>query len=110
KLPYPAEQGGVLDRLQQERLVDLVGGNYDIRGLCALLLAKRLQDFQDISRKDPRVVVYTGNSKLDTKLDQPGTKGYAVGFQGLVRFIMAQLPQNEVIQDALRKEVKLVPE
>ncbi len=110
KLPYPAEQAGVLDRLQQERLVDSVGGNYAIRRLGALLLAKRLQDFPDISRKAPRVVVYTGSSKLDTKLDQPGTKGYAVGFQGLVRFIMAQLPQNEIIQDALRKEVKLVPE
>ena len=33
-----------------------------------------------------------------------------MGFQGLVRFVMAQLPQNEVIEDALRKEVKLVPE
>ena len=110
KLPYPTEQAGVLDRLQQERLVDRVAGGFSIRRLGALLLAKRLQDFPDISRKAPRVVVYTGSSKLDTKLDQLSTNGYAVGFQGLVRFIMAQLPQNEVIQDALRKEVKLVPE
>ncbi|MBI4025154.1 MAG: MloB, partial [Verrucomicrobia bacterium] len=110
KLPYPAEQAGVLDRLQQERLVDLVGSNYAIRRLGALLLAKRLQDFPDISRKAPRVVVYNDTSKLDTKLDQPGIKGYAVGFRELVHFIMSQLPQNEVIEDALRKEVKLVPE
>jgi predicted HTH transcriptional regulator len=110
KLPYPTEQKGVLDRLQQERLVDVEDGRYAIRRLGALLLARRLQDFADISRKAPRVVVYTGASKLDTKLDQLGTKGYAVGFQGLVRFVMSQLPQNEVIQDALRKEVKLVPE
>ena len=54
--------------------------------------------------------VYTGNSKLETRIDQVGTKGHAVGFQGLVRFIMGQLPQNEVIEDALRKQVKLVPE
>jgi len=110
KLPYPADQAGVLDRLQQERLVDLVAGNYAIRRLGALLLAKRLQDFPDISRKAPRVVVYNGTSKLDTKLDQPGIKGYAVGFRELVHFIMSQLSQNEVIEDALRKEVKLVPE
>jgi ATP-dependent DNA helicase RecG len=37
-------------------------------------------------------------------------KGYAVGFRGLISFITAQLPQNEVIHDALRREVKLVPE
>ncbi len=110
KMPYPAEQKGVIDRLQQERLIDLQGASYFIRRLGALLLARRLQDFPGISRKAPRVVAYTGTSKLDTKLDQPGTKGYAVGFQGLVRFVMSQLPQNEVIQDALRKEVKLVPE
>lgn len=110
KLPYPAEQPGVLDRLQQERLVDLVAGSYSIRRLGALLLAKKLQDFPDVSRKVARVVVYAASSKLDTKLDHAATKGYAVGFQELVRFIMAQLPQNEVIQDALRNEVKLVPE
>ncbi len=110
KLPYPEEQSGVLDRLQQERLVDLEAGGYAIRGLGALLLAKSFRDFPDIARKTPRVVVYTGDSKLETKLDQLGTKGYAVGFQGLVRFVMSQLPQNEVIQDALRKEEKLVPE
>jgi predicted HTH transcriptional regulator len=54
--------------------------------------------------------VYSGTSKLETKIDQIEVKGYAVGFQALVHFIMGQLPQNEVVQDALRREVKLVPE
>ncbi len=110
KLPYPIQQQGVLDRLVYERLVELEDGSYTIRRIGAILLAKRLQDFPDISRKAPRVVVYSGNSKLNTKLDQPGIKGFAAGFQGLVRFIMGQLPQNEIIEDALRKESKLVPE
>jgi ATP-dependent DNA helicase RecG len=109
KLPYPTNQKNVLDRLVQERLVDNEDDNYAIRRIGALLLAKQLKDFPDIARKAPRVVVYIGTSKLDTKLDQPGTKGYAVGFPGLVRFIMQQLPQNEVIEDALRKQHKLVP-
>jgi predicted HTH transcriptional regulator len=110
KLPYPTDRSGVMDRLTRERMVDELDGAYAIRRLGALLLAKRLEDFPDLARKAPRVVVYTGTSKLETKLDQVGGKGYAVGFQGLVRFVMAQLPQNEVIEDALRKEVKLVPE
>lgn len=110
KLPYPTERAGVIDRLVRERLVDDAGGTYTIRRLGALLLARRLEDFADVSRKAPRVIVYSGPSKLETKLDQTGTRGYAVGFQGLVRFAMTQLPQNEVIEDALRKEVKLVPE
>jgi len=110
KMPYPTERAGVVERLEKERLVDQTGGTYSIRRIGALLLAKRLEDFPDLARKAPRVVVYTGISKLETRLDQVGVKGYAVGFQGLVRFIMAQLPQNEIIKDALRSEIKLVPE
>ncbi len=109
-LPLPAQQAGVIDRLAGERLIDEVSGQYSIRRLGALLLARRLFDFPDVARKPPRVVVYSGQSKLETRLDQTGIKGYAVGFQGLVQFVMGQLPQNEVIEDALRKEVKLVPE
>src|SRR5581483_6716715 len=110
KLPYPTDRRGVIERLLQERLIDNLPGGYAIRRLGALLLAKRLDDFWDVSRKAARVVVYSGTSKLETKLDQVGVKGYAAGFQGLVRFVMTQLPQNEVIEDAIRKEVKLIPE
>jgi ATP-dependent DNA helicase RecG len=112
KLPYPTDRQGVIDRLRHERLVDLESAHetFGIRRLGVLLLAKRLDEFPDLTRKAPRVVVYTGTSKLDTRMDRTGTKGYAVGFQGLVRFVMSQLPQNEIIEDALRKEVKLVPE
>lgn len=110
KLPYPTDRAGVIDRLISERLIHDLGGNYSIHRLGALLLARKLDDFEDIARKAPRVVVYTGTSKLETRLDRTGARGYAVGFQGLVRFVMDQLPQNEVIEDALRKEVKLVPE
>ena len=110
KLPYPSDRAGVLDRLVQERLIDSEAGTYSIRRIGALLLCKNLGDFGDLFRKAPRVVVYNGTSKLDTKLDQGGAKGFAVGFRGLVGFVMEQLPQNEVIENALRKEVKLVPE
>ena len=110
KLPYPNGRIGVLERLIQERLVDYAAGAFAIRRLGALLLAKRLNDFPDIFRKAARVVVYTGTSKLETKLEHTGTEGYAVGFSRLVQFIMAQLPQNEVIKQALRREEKMFPE
>lgn len=65
KLPYPTDRGGVIDRLLRERLIDETGGVYAIRRIGALLLAKRLDDFPDLARKAPRVVVYTGISKDD---------------------------------------------
>lgn len=109
KLPYPSDRGGVLGRLQTERLIDRIGSGWSIRRLGGLLLAKKLDAFPDLSRKAARVVVYSGAGKTETRLDQTGARGYAVGFQGLVDFVMAQLPQNEVIENALRKQVKLLP-
>lgn len=89
KRPYPTDRSGVIDRLLQDKLIDEADGGYAIRRIGALLLAKQLDDFPDLARKAPRVVVYTGVSKLETKLDQTVGRGYAVGFQGLVRFVMA---------------------
>lgn len=109
RLPYPSDRAGVLDRLHTERLIDKVEGGWSIRRLGGLLLAKKLDSFPDLSRKAARVIVYSGIGKTETRLDQTGTRGYAVGFQGLVDFVMGQLPQNEIIENALRKQVKLLP-
>jgi ATP-dependent DNA helicase RecG len=110
-LEYPSTVTEVLARLQQDRFIDSHRGEkYSIRRIGALLLAQRMDQFPELARKAPRVVVYHGDSKLQTKLDRVGVKGYAVGFQGLVGFVMAQLPQNEVIKGALRTNVKLVPD
>lgn len=109
-LPYPSDRTGVLSRLSQERLIDETSNGYSIRRLGAILLAKSISDFSDISRKAPRVIVYSGISKTETKLDHQSDKGYAVGFKELIQFIMGQLPQKEIIENALRKEVKLAPE
>jgi ATP-dependent DNA helicase RecG len=110
KQPYPTDRGGVLTRLVEHRLIDQLDGQYSIRRIGGLLIAKRLDEFPDIARKVPRVVVYSSNSKMETRIDQIGQRGYAAGFQGLVTFVMQQMPQNEIIENALRKKVKLLPE
>lgn len=109
-LPYPTEQQGVIAKLISERLIDKTSTGYSILNIGALLLAKNLHHFTEVSRKATRVVVYDGDSKMETKSDISDEKGYAVGFQGLVGYVMSQLPQNEIIEDAIRKDVKLVPE
>jgi len=82
---------------------------YSVRRITALLLTKDFQHFPDVARKAPRVVVYEGTTKLKTRLDLTMSRGYAVGFAELVDFVMSHLPQNEVIEGALRKKVKLAP-
>ena len=109
-IPYPSARGGVIDRFESERLITKEGEDWSITCLGAVLFAKKLEDFEMLQRKAPRVIVYRGSGKLETQLDQFGTKGYAVGFEGLVAFINGLLPSNEVIEDALRREVKMFPE
>jgi len=110
KQSYPTTQAAVLDRLVRERLIDEEDNSYLIRRIGGILLAKKLDRFPDLARKAARVVVYNGTSKLDTRIDQTGNRGYAVGFRGLHEFVMGQLPQNEIIENALRKQVKLLPD
>lgn len=109
-LPYPTDQTGVLARLLDERLIERSASGFHILNIGAVLLAKSLRSFPGISRKAARVIVYAGESKMQTLSDQTGEKGYAVGFTGLVQYVMGKLPQNEVIEGAIRKEIKLVPE
>jgi ATP-dependent DNA helicase RecG len=110
RLPYPPRREAVIDRLVRDRILGPRPQGYRITNLGALLFAKRLEDFASVRRKAPRVVVYDGPGKTRTKRDKPGMKGYAVGFPGLIQFVMSQIPSNEVISQALRKEVPMFPE
>jgi ATP-dependent DNA helicase RecG len=110
QLPYPSDRVGVLQRLEREKLIVRQNDRWTITNLGAMTFAKRLDEFERLVRKAPRVIVYEGVNKLKTRSDKPGTKGYAVGFQGLVEFINGIIPSNEVIEQALRKQVKMFPE
>lgn len=110
ELPYPTNREGVLSKLASEGLIIKTRNGYDITNLGAILFAKNLNEFPKLSRKSVRVIVYEGKNKLKTIREQIGVRGYAVGFRGLVSWINSQLPVNEVIGEALRKEVRMYPE
>lgn len=74
------------------------------------VLAKRLDAFPlELARKAPRVVIYDGLSKGQTREERTGQRGYAVGFSGLVNFVHSAAPQNRFIEQAVREEVKMFP-
>ena len=108
--PFPTTTGAIVDRLVREGLLLSHGDRCSVLRLGGILLARNLDDFPDLRRKRPRIVVYRGSSKLETTLDHISNKGYAVGFRDLVHFVMSHLPQNEVIESAIRQEAKLLPE
>ncbi len=57
-----------------------------------------------------RVVTYRGKGRIEAVREQEGDRGYASGFEGLIGFVNALLPSNEVIERALRKTVPMYPE
>lgn len=107
---YPEQRKTVLERFADEGLIIKSDDGYHITNLGAILFAKDLQNFESVKDKAPRVTVYDGKSKLKTKSDTFGRKGYVTGFEGLLDYIHSRLPSNEVIGKAFREEVKMFPE
>jgi predicted HTH transcriptional regulator len=107
----PDNKQGILERLADEKLIIIKPSHYyDITNLGAILFAKKLSKFERLGRKAIRVIIYKGKGRLFTQREQLFDKGYAISFEEIIKFINDQLPQNEEIGQALRKEIKMYPE
>lgn len=109
KFPLPDNRKGIIDRMLQDKVLQKTEDGFNITNLGALLFAKEIDVFDNIARKAMRVIIYDGKNRIKTKKEQTGKKGYAVGFEGIIKYIADQLPSNEIIDKALRKEVTLYP-
>lgn len=85
-------------------------GKYIITNLGALLLARRLKYFHTVEYKAVRVIKYDGNDVTCPATEQIGGKGYIVGFEGLIKFIIDLLPSHEIIENAIRRRICDYPE
>lgn len=111
KLPLPDNKVGILGRLEVDKLIKKeVSGHWSITNFGAILFAKKLEDFPTLKRKAIRVIVYKGQSRIETQKEQSGNKGYAAGFKGLIEFLINLIPANEIIEKSFRKDVPMYPE
>jgi len=108
-VPFPDSKAAIIDKLAEEKLIVKRQSCYDITNLGAILFATNLNAFEMLSRKAVRVIFYKGNDRINAIKEQPGGKGYAVGFEGLVDYISSNLPVNEEIGKALRKDIPIYP-
>lgn len=108
RIPQPTTQKKIIEKLIDEKLVVRSNGHFNITNLGALLFAKNLQDF-GLERKAPRVMKYKGIGKIEIEKNDLGSKGYAVGFRGLIGYVRGLLPSNEVIGKAIRREIEMYP-
>lgn len=111
KSPLPETRDGILTALYADEMIAPGrSGKWNITNLGGVLFAKKLSDFRSLKRKAVRVIQYKGESRVETVREQEGAKGYACGFEGLIGFVVNLLPSNEVIGQALRREVPMFPE
>lgn len=110
-IPLPDNSNGILEYLAEEDfIVKNENGKWGITNLGAVLFAKNINDFKNIKRKNIRVIQYDGKNKLNTLREDTGNKGYAVIFESIIKYINTIIPKNEIIGEALRKEVSMYPE
>lgn len=109
-ITLPSNQDGILHYvLEDEIVIKQDNGLYTITNLGAILFAKKIVDFPTVARKAIRVVQYEDDTKLKILKEYNGTKGYAVGFEGLMGFLEALLPSEEVITETVRKTITKYP-
>jgi len=109
KLPYPSTRNAVIEKLLSEKFVVKDKPHFHITNSGAILLAKNLDDFDSLSRKTVRVIVYEDKNRIKTKKDKTISRGYAVGFEELLNYILDQLPSTEETDKAIRKNIIMFP-
>ena len=110
-LPLPENRDGILAALAGDKLISpCEAGGWNITNLGAVLFAKRLDDFPTLGRKALRVIRYQGAGRIQQAKEHHGLRGYASGFEGLIEYVNGLLPSNEVIGQALRKQLPMYPE
>ncbi len=109
--PVPPTVEGMVDALRREQLVATCpAGGWNITNLGAILFAQRLDDFPTLKRKAVRVVHYAGANRLTAIREHGSPRGYAAGFEELLRTILALLQPREVIDDdGIRRNQHMVP-
>jgi predicted HTH transcriptional regulator len=111
EIPLPSNRDGILKALAEDGLIcPCDAGGWNITNLGGILFAKQLGKFRNLKRKAIRVIQYRGTGRTETFKEQEDGKGYACGFEGLLNYINGLLPANEVLGQALRKEVPMFPE
>jgi ATP-dependent DNA helicase RecG len=109
--PEPANPIETLRKMQSLGVLnDNLEGGWDITNLGAILFAKDITAFPSVVTKSVRIIKYTGKNKEKAEIEREGRRGYAVGFAGMMRFIMERIPKDEEYIDGVRRMVPNAPE
>jgi predicted HTH transcriptional regulator len=103
----PQSTDAIIERLSDYHLCKQVGESWTITNLGAILFANELKDFPNMEGHEVIVRKYMGTNNRQQEFEQHGVYGYAVGFEGLVDFIMRNTSSEQI--DVKREEVPTYP-
>jgi len=110
KTTMPGNADEIMHYLLEDKLiVKQDNGLYAITNLGAILFAKRISAFTNTARKSVRIVQYRGMNRVDALREDIGVKGYANGFEDLLKYLGGLLPTKEEINGAFRTNISVYP-
>jgi predicted HTH transcriptional regulator len=100
----PKATGIILSNLENYHIIVQDGdGRWGITNLGAILFANDLSLFDYLNAKSVRILKYAGANNLILEKEHTETRGYAAAFDDMVEYVMKNLPQQEIIQSAIRQ-------
>lgn len=109
-IPVPEGGSSILHYLVTDNIVKtLDSGQYAVTNLGALLFAANMDDFETVSRKAIRIIRYSGKDRIAATRSKIFLSGYA-DIDGVMDYIQALLPEQEVIDKGLRVTMNGYPE
>ncbi len=112
KLPIPTKLDNMIERFEEENLIKRRGTRFGITNLAAILFAKDLAQYEDLTRKSIRLIAYDGKDRITTKKEYEERRGYAVAFSPILRFldtIKADLIKDSNPSNKSRKHARYIP-
>ena len=111
KSPLPSNRKAIMEKMADERfIIEMDNGNYAITNMGALLFAKDLGRFSQLGRKAIRVIQYKGAGRTNAIREEIFTRGYAIAFDSICKYIVSLIPQNEEIAGSYRQTKVMFPD
>ena len=108
KRNLPKTKTAILEALAAEGFIRKVI-EWDITNLGALLFARDLTRFKDLSYKILRIILYKNTNRIEAYSELDFKEGYACGFEHFIEFIMERT-SVEVIEKVFREIKESYPE
>lgn len=109
-VPEPKDINDVAHYLLEDKIiVRQDNGLFAITNLGGILLARKLADFENLSRKSIRIVKYSKNDRLQLERDDVAPEGYALSFENSIKLIANIIPSAQVIIGARRRKIMAFP-